>query len=308
MQNSNFVTDSELDIYINNSYLELYDIVVSRFEDYYTTSTTFNIASGNTEALPADFYKLRGVDYNVGGTFYEMRKWNFNDRNILDRPYNILYTRYLDYRRYRIVGSNLQIIPEDKATGDYRLWYVPLATRMVVGVLASLTTLDVTYTSALGLYVDGNGITIEFTGGATAGAEVVTVVGQAISVQIEDGVSTSTQVVAAITGDVSASALITAQVAGDGTLVQTTFSATNLTGGIIQIDGNTYNGWEEYVTIDAAVKCLQKEESDVSMLLAQKQALIDRIENMAANRDAGEPERVTDIQRMNDDLDGFGGF
>lgn len=308
MQNSNFISDTELDGYINSSYKELYDIVVSRFEDYYTTSSLFTISAGNTEALPDDFYKVRGVDYNYGGSFYELRKWNFNDRNILDRPYNILSSRYIDYRRYRLIGNNVQIVPEDKATGDYRLWYIPFATDMVVGVLATLTTQDVTYTSALGLYEDGNGITIEFTSGGTAGAEVVTVAGQAISVQIEDGVSTSQNVVDAITGDVTASALVTAQVAGSDLQTQTVFGPTNLSGGIVQVDGQTFNGWEEYIVIDAAMKCLVKEESDVSVLFGQKQALLDRIEKMASNRDAGEPEKVTDINRFTDDWDTWGGY
>ena len=37
--NSQFVTDSELDGYVNNSYSELYDIIVSRYDDdYFLTS------------------------------------------------------------------------------------------------------------------------------------------------------------------------------------------------------------------------------------------------------------------------------
>ena len=53
-------------------------------------------------------------------------------------------------------------------------------------------------------------------------------------------------------------------------------------------------GYEEYVVIDAAIKCLQKEESDVQILLVQKQQLKERIENAASNRDQGEPARITD--------------
>jgi hypothetical protein len=50
------------------------------------------------------------------------------------------------------------------------------------------------------------------------------------------------------------------------------------------------NGWEEYVVIDAAMKALIKEESDVSALMAQKEAIKRRIESMSQNRDAGMPE------------------
>ncbi len=60
--------------------------------------------------------------------------------------------------------------------------------------------------------------------------------------------------------------------------------------------------WHEYVIVDVAIKCLQKEESDVSVLMAQKAALLNRINNAASNRDAGQPETVTSIRnRYNED-------
>lgn len=59
------------------------------------------------------------------------------------------------------------------------------------------------------------------------------------------------------------------------------------------------SGWTEYILVDAAIKCLQKEESDVSILMAQKQALIQRIESAAENRDAGNPQVVSDTQSQN---------
>jgi|SRR5712664_17510 len=58
-------------------------------------------------------------------------------------------------------------------------------------------------------------------------------------------------------------------------------------------------GWEEYIVIDAAIKALQKEESDVSVLEGQKMALIKRIESAAENRDAGSPATVADTQWSN---------
>ena len=75
------------------------------------------------------------------------------------------------------------------------------------------------------------------------------------------------------------------------------------------------SGWTEYIVVDVAIKALQKEESDVSVLLAQKQALIDRITVSAMNRDAGQPDTITDIRNKTNgnyggpDWDGgFGGF
>jgi hypothetical protein len=40
-----------------------------------------------------------------------------------------------------------------------------------------------------------------------------------------------------------------------------------------------------------------KEESDASGLMQQKMFVLKRIEEMAANRDAGETQRVTDVSR-----------
>ncbi len=58
------------------------------------------------------------------------------------------------------------------------------------------------------------------------------------------------------------------------------------------------SGWDEYVIVDSAIKAMQKEESDVSILMAQKAALLKRIESAASNRDAGQPEVVSDVRGM----------
>ncbi len=58
-----------------------------------------------------------------------------------------------------------------------------------------------------------------------------------------------------------------------------------------QADG--VSGWSEYIIVDAAIKALQKEESDVTALMLQKQALVKRIEESAMNRDAGQPDTIS---------------
>jgi hypothetical protein len=59
------------------------------------------------------------------------------------------------------------------------------------------------------------------------------------------------------------------------------------------------NGYSEYVVVFAAIRMLQKEESDVSVLMAQKQDLRQRITDAAANRDADNPLTVSDIYQSN---------
>lgn len=59
------------------------------------------------------------------------------------------------------------------------------------------------------------------------------------------------------------------------------------------------SGWDEVIVVDAAIKALTKEESDVSVLMAQKQELIRRIQDAASNRDQGMPEVVSDVRPLN---------
>lgn len=102
-------------------------------------------------------------------------------------------------------------------------------------VEASQATLTVqsklTFTS-VGTGSAQNAITVAFTGGATAGAEVVTVVNKAISIQIESGVSTATQIKAKFDAKAEAIALATCAIeSGQGSATLTTASAANLAGG-----------------------------------------------------------------------------
>lgn len=212
MENSNFVSDAELTDFINSSYSELYDVMVTRYEDYYVgTPTSFSLSAGtNTYSLPSDFYKLRGVDYKADGQdFIELYTYNWNERGRRNNPlHSLAYSRV--NLTYRIVGSSLYILPEDNAAGDYQLWYIP-----------SFTPLS-----------------------------------------------------------------------SDSDLVDSHIAR---------------NGWEEYIVVDAARKMLIKEESDIRPLLAEKDALLKRIESASANRDIDQPERISDVtrNRFNRELDWY---
>ena len=69
-ENSQFVNDTELTRYLNNSWGELYSLINENFnEDYFTTTSTVSMVSGtDTYDLPSDFYKMRGVDLVVTST------------------------------------------------------------------------------------------------------------------------------------------------------------------------------------------------------------------------------------------------
>lgn len=67
------------------------------------------------------------------------------------------------------------------------------------------------------------------------------------------------------------------------------------------------SGWDDYIIIDAAIKALQKEESDTSVLMARKQMLMDRIESSAMNRDAGQPDTISNTRSNSETWGGYGG-
>jgi hypothetical protein len=62
-----------------------------------------------------------------------------------------------------------------------------------------------------------------------------------------------------------------------------------------------FNNFSEYVIVDAAIKMLQKEESDATLLLTQKAALKRRIEEAAGNREVGNGESISDVYAENND-------
>lgn len=82
----------------------------------------------------------------------------------------------------------------------------------------------------------GNTVQFEKTAGATAGNEVVTVTGKVVSVQVEAGVSTATQVLAKLIASPGAMNLISA-FDTTGATAQTAAVAANLTGGVDAVAG-----------------------------------------------------------------------
>jgi len=114
MVNSSFITDAEWNTYIQNSYLELYGLIVENFgNDYFTqapaTGYTFTTDGINQFfALPTDFFKLLGVDVQISAPGYwaSLKMFTFADRN-------------------RLSVTNTQI---PMAGQTIRMFYVPRAT------------------------------------------------------------------------------------------------------------------------------------------------------------------------------------
>jgi hypothetical protein len=99
--------------------------------------------------------------------------------------------------------------------------------------LAQLIEQDLTFDALAASGKNGNLINIQYLAGGTAGAEVVTVVGNTIQVQIDDGVSDADDVKLAIDSFPAAAALISVLVSGAGANPQSIMiAAAFLTGGL----------------------------------------------------------------------------
>jgi hypothetical protein len=203
MEDNEFVSDSELTNYINFAVAELHDLLVQCYgSDYFLNSTSATTTVDTTDySLPSDFYKLRGVDVKLSGNdWLSIQPFNFNERNRFE-DFGSWSLQGITNIRYRIMGSNIKFSPVPDSQVDYRIWYVPTATKLS----ADTDSLD---------------------------------------------------------------------------------------------DINQYSN---FVIVTAAIKMLNKEESDISNLAGERQRLINHIEEVARNRDAANPESISDIHAENND-------
>lgn len=125
---SQFVSDAELNEYINSSAQELYDLLVECNVDYNVTTQAFTLSSGNsTYTLPVDFYKLRSLDFNQSGAYVPIWPYQHLERG---QWQDAAISRLSATVQYRIYGGIVEFLPEDQAAGDFRLRYVPLMTEL----------------------------------------------------------------------------------------------------------------------------------------------------------------------------------
>lgn len=144
--NSNFVTLPEWNYFINQAAFELYDILVTSFEDYYVAQPAYFTTNGSTSQFPLPdgiasftnmagqsyiappFYKLLGVDLglnNAPNGFVTVKKFNFIDRNQYVFP-NTASTIYGVFNlQYRLIGNTVEFIPIPSASQPIRIWYIP---------------------------------------------------------------------------------------------------------------------------------------------------------------------------------------
>ena len=84
---SNFVTDDEIIVYLNEGLREFRELVITADDSYYVaTMADFSIsaAPGNEKALPSDFWKLRGLDGFAGDSLRQAEVYAREFRNRFD--------------------------------------------------------------------------------------------------------------------------------------------------------------------------------------------------------------------------------
>ena len=265
MENSQFISDDEWRRMINRSYAELYDLVVTsaNSEDYFLKSDTISLLNGTASYdLPADFYKMRGVDINSGGTSTPLRRYNFSQRNV-----GSLYAIASDMR-YHVQGSKIFFNPTPSTTDTVTLWYIPSPKKFLEYTVTAIT----------------RGTSTMWTIGAHSFAVDDLLDGVNFLVAANYNVNQKVTAVGTNT--------VTTDLNSAGLADPTFF-------GEIESRYDFYSGWDEYVIVSAAISALIKEEADVSALFAIKQQLADRIIAVSEMRDLGEPTTVTDVSSYN---------
>lgn len=138
LNNSNFITDSELDSYINYSLKELHALLVNSYgSDYFLLNTVMTVAANaevTTENLPTGSLKINGVDLLVGSNYVTLQPFNFNERNRAS-GLNVQgqasgnYTNY----RYRPRGRQIAITPKANGSLVLNVWYTPGIENLTTG-------------------------------------------------------------------------------------------------------------------------------------------------------------------------------
>lgn len=284
MVGSNFITTQEWNINITNSYKELYDLLITAYGNEYYVAAPYAFATTGTSylyALPdgvstvdsitglvaAPFYKIIGLDRQINtnpvSNWETVRKFEFTERNKfwLLNPYSYYNANIL---RYRLVGNNIWITPIPIPSQTLQLWYIPQPSNLEATIVGAITSASAVITAtdtsqlSVGMTVYGTNIPTNAT---------ISSISTNVSITISSNcsVTASNQVISAWI---------------DTTTIQ----------GI--------SGWEEYVIVDAAIKAKIKEESDISGLMMQKEGMLSRINQVAENRDASMPSRVSDTQSV----------
>jgi hypothetical protein len=159
--NSQFVTPSEWNAFLRLAMYELYDLLITSYEDLFAGTYVFINTNGTIQNYPLPdgvtnylggtfpdnlpqqstspsqfpigtpataFYKLAGMDLGINtsnNAWVTLLKFDFIERNKYVYP-NSTSTIYGVYNmRYRLMGNKVNIIPTPAGNQQIRMWYSP---------------------------------------------------------------------------------------------------------------------------------------------------------------------------------------
>lgn len=160
---SDFVTDSEWNFFLMQASYELYDLLITVYEDYYaapeigfTTNgndyyydlpdglITFINTETNATIVAPPFYKLLGLDMGVNtanNAYVTINKYNLINRNAFVYP-NTASTIYGVFNlQYRVVGGRIRFIPTPSSGQVIRILYAPRLPQLILDT--DLTTIGI---------------------------------------------------------------------------------------------------------------------------------------------------------------------
>lgn len=127
-KNSGFVTDPQCNIWLNDGAKEFYDLLINADDENvvadpitHTMTNASNVI--DLGAIEPSFYRLKGLDFQIGNKFITVSSFNFNKRNALEDKVYLSEHR----KEYRILGKKIYVMPKLNVSGVYRIWFIPKA-------------------------------------------------------------------------------------------------------------------------------------------------------------------------------------
>lgn len=332
--NDSNIDDPTWNSWLNSGIREVYGKLVTSYGNNYEQVYPYPVivADGLNDhyPLPLDFFKLNGVDAQVGSDpngWYSLPQFMYAERNRFMSP-NIAI-RGLPYDiAYRLEGNNIWFIPLPQGGTNFRFLYTPRLQEVAdVGTVTFINVQpgDVVRINSFNLTaapfgtpqqagnfnIGGFGATNLGDAGTAAAFAATYAALQSIFTGITP-ILLPTASTMTSTGNMATLTLLTglsviwsfipaSPTFYPGTITldpRPVVTPNNLTGAWTNVvDG--INDYEEFAVIDAAIKAKDMLDVDTSVLQGRRAAFFVRIDNEAENRNIGAPQQVSDVRRGN---------
>lgn len=136
MENSDFVTDAEVDAYINGSIATLYNYLVGKYQDFFCkVGTNSSWGSGSITwqqdlDVPDDFFKLKKVSLDVtgNGQYRRLSPISWSEEELIDRGGQTAFPRHYIFHGQNTGTTHtsvVRLLPNPDKEYNIRFVYVP---------------------------------------------------------------------------------------------------------------------------------------------------------------------------------------